>query len=166
MAGAVIAVEETGAALNVHPGRHADQSQEVAEFWMARGLDMSRAVISHIDRIIFDEERLLRLADTGCVLEFDLFGTENSYYKWNEEVDLPNDAVRLSNVRLLIDKGYASQIAISHDICYRTRLRCFGGHGYGHIFRNIVPYMRRRQFSESEINHILVETPKRLLTFV
>ena len=53
---------------------------------------------------------------------------------------------------------------ISHDICYLTRLTRFGGHGYGHIFRNVVPMMRRRGFTEKEIDTILVETPRRLLT--
>jgi phosphotriesterase-related protein len=42
----------------------------------------------------------------------------------------------------------------------------FGGHGYGHIFANVVPLMRRRDFSEGEIQAILVDNPRRLLTVV
>ena len=45
-----------------------------------RGLPTERIVISHIDRTVFDEPRLLRLADTGVMVEFDLFGQESSYY--------------------------------------------------------------------------------------
>lgn len=165
MEGAVIAMKESGAALNIHPGRNADQPQEVADFLMARGTQMDRVVISHIDRTIFDDNRLFKLADSGCVIELDLFGMENSYYKWNEDVDMPNDAQRLRDIRKLIDRGHLGQIAISHDICYRSRLRTFGGHGYGHIFRNVVPIMQRRGFTDSEIDQILVQTPKRLLTF-
>ena len=33
----------------------------------------------------------------------------------------------------------------------------WGGHGYGHIFANVVPMMRRRGFSKSEIDTILVD---------
>ena len=58
------------------------------------------------------------------------------------------------------------QVVISHDICYRTRLTTFGGHGYGHIFRNVVPMMKERGYSEDEIDAILVRNPKRLLTFI
>jgi phosphotriesterase-related protein len=58
------------------------------------------------------------------------------------------------------------QIVISHDICHRTRLTRYGGHGYQHIFRNVIPMMRWRGSSEAEIDTIMVETPKRLLTFV
>jgi phosphotriesterase-related protein len=165
MRAALIAQKETGAALNVHPGRHPDQPQEVADFIRAHGGDPSRTVISHIDRTIFDEDRLLRLADTGCVIEFDLFGQENSYYPL-ANIDMPNDAVRLQRIRTLIERGHGERVVISHDICYRTRLTSFGGHGYGHIFENVVPIMRARGFSETEIDAILVATPRRLLTFV
>src|SRR5258708_16100165 len=144
MRGALIAQKETGAALNVHPGR---------------------TIISHIDRTIFDAERLLRLADSGVVIEFDLFGQEHTYYGLSD-IDMPNDGNRLKWLRTLIAHGHLERIVISHDICYRTRLTKFGGHGYGHIFENVVPMMRRRGFSADEIDTILVKTPRRLLTFV
>ncbi len=166
MGGAVIAQNETGAALNVHPGRDPDQPQEVADFVTAHGGDPSRLIISHIERTIFDDQRLFRLADTGCVIEFDLFGNEQSLYPLDLKVDLPNDAERLRWIRRLIDRGYLAQITISHDICHRTRLTRFGGHGYGHVFENVLPLMRRRCFSEAEIAQITIGTPRRLLTFV
>jgi phosphotriesterase-related protein len=165
MAGAIAAMQHTGAALNVHPGRHPDQPQEVADFAAAAGAVMDRVVISHIDRTIFDETRLLRLADSGVVIEFDLFGQEQSYYP-NSDIDMPNDAIRLRLIRTLIAHGHLDRVVISHDICYQTRLTRFGGHGYGHIFANVVPMMRRRGFSEAEIETILVGTPRRLLTFI
>ena len=163
MRGALIAQAETGALLNVHPGRHPDQPQEVADFVKAAGGDLSRTVISHIDRMIFDEARLLRLAATGVVLEFDLFGIETAYYPLNA-IDMPNDGLRLKQLRTLIDHGHLGQIVISHDICYLTRLTKFGGHGYAHIFKNVLPLMRERGFTEAEIAAIMVETPRRLLT--
>jgi phosphotriesterase-related protein len=125
---------------------------------------MDRLIISHIDRTVFDAERLRRLADTGCVLEWDLFGQESSYYPL-ADIDMPNDAVRLRAIRDLIERGHLAQILISHDICYRSRLVRWGGHGYGHIFANVIPLMRRRDFSEAKVHAILVDNPRRLLTF-
>lgn len=165
MRGALLAQAETGAALNVHPGRDADQPQEVADFIRAEGYPTDRVIISHIDRTIFDDDRLLRLADSGVVIEFDLFGQENAYYPWSD-IDMPNDAGRLRLIRSLVARGHLPQIVISHDICYRTRLTRFGGHGYGHIFENVLPMMRARGFSEAEIDAIMVGNPRRLLTFV
>lgn len=164
MKAAALAQKSTGASLSVHPGRNPDQPQEVADFLIAEGSDLSRVIMSHIDRTIFDEDRMFRLADTGCVIEFDLFGMESTYYKLATDVDMPNDGVRLKWLRKLIDRGHLDQILISQDICYRTRLSCFGGHGYGHIFRNVVPMMRRRGFSEVEISTIIEGTPRRLLS--
>ncbi|MCC7046749.1 MAG: aryldialkylphosphatase [Alphaproteobacteria bacterium] len=163
MRAALMAQRETGAAVNVHPGRHPDQPQEVADFVRANGGDLARVVISHIDRTIFDLDRLLRLADTGCTVEFDLFGVETAFYRLSD-IDMPNDATRLRLIRELIARGHLDRIVISHDICYLTRLTRFGGHGYGHIFRNVVPMMRRRGFSQDEIDAILVRNPRRLLT--
>jgi phosphotriesterase-related protein len=163
MLAAVLAQRQTGAAINVHPGRHPDQPQEVADFIRVEGGRMERVIISHIDRTVFDADRLGRLADTGCVLEWDLFGQEASYYRL-ADIDMPNDAIRLRAIRGLIDRGHLDQVLISHDICYRSRLVRWGGHGYGHIFANVVPLMRRRGFSEREIQAILVDNPRRLLT--
>ena len=79
---------------------------------------------------------------------------------------MPNDAVRLGMIRAVIARGHLDRVVISHDICSRTRLTAFGGHGYGHIFAHVVPLMRRRGFSEAEIQAILVDNPRRLLTLV
>jgi phosphotriesterase-related protein len=165
MRAAFIAGQETGASINVHPGRDPDQPQEVADFAKEHGFPTERLVISHIDRTVFDEPRLLKLADSGVTIEFDLFGQEASYYGLSD-IDMPNDATRLRLIRALINAGHLERVVISHDICYRTRLASFGGHGYGHIFRNVVPMMKRRGYSEDEIDAILVKNPRRLLTFV
>ena len=165
MQAAIIAQQETGVAINVHPGRHPDQPQEAADFIRAHGGDASRVVISHIDRTVFDDERLLRLADSGVVLEFDLFGRETTFYSASD-IDMPNDGGRLKTLRMLIDHGHLDRIAISHDICTCVRLTKFGGHGYTHIFKNVLPLMRSRGFTEAEIDAILVQTPRRILTVV
>ncbi len=124
MRAALIAAAETGAAINVHPGRDPDQPQEVADFIRAAGHPTERVVISHIDRTIFDEPRLLKLAESGVTIEFDLFGQEASYYGLSD-IDMPNDATRLRLIRALIEHGHLDRVVISHDICYRTRLASF-----------------------------------------
>ncbi len=166
MAGAIVAQQQTGAALTIHPGRQQDQPQEVMDFVRAHGGDATRTIICHIDRTIADDDALFRLADTGCVLEWDLFGQESCLYTLNLEHDMPNDAGRLRAIRKLLDRGHRGQVVISHDICHRSHMTRFGGWGYAHIHRRVLPLMRRRGFSEAEIAEIMVETPRRLLTFV
>ena len=48
----------------------------------------------------------------------------------------------------------------------KHRLRCYGGHGYDHILRNVVPVMRVKGMSDEQIRTLLVENPQRLLRFV
>ena len=160
---AAIAQQVTGAALNVHPGRDPGSPFAVVDMVRRAGGDLSRLIISHIDRTFFEIEPVLRLADTGCVVEYDFFGIESSYYPF-ADVDLPNDGQRLRAVRALIDRGHLDRITLSHDICTKTRLTRWGGHGYGHLFANVVPIMRRRGFSDAEIDTLFVGTPRRILT--
>ena len=79
-------------------------------------------VISHIDRTIFDTDRLLRLADTGVVLEFDLFGTEQSYYPLSD-IDMPNDATRLRLIRARTVLGDTDKAKAA----YKKALETFSG---------------------------------------
>ncbi len=164
MTGALVAQRETGASLNVHPGRNASQPMEVVNFVKRHGGPVDRLVISHIDRTIFENDGLRELADSGCVIEFDLFGWEQSAYP-AADIDMPNDGARLKMIRMLVERGHRDQILISHDICTKTRLSRYGGHGYQHIFANIEPLMLRRGFAKADVETILIENPKRLLTF-
>jgi hypothetical protein len=131
------------------------QILEVVDQHVKRRIGVSLGVGAHA----------LRLADTGCVIEFDLFDMEQSYYP-HSDIDVPNDAIRLRLIRALISRGHLERVVISHDICHRTRLMRCGGHGYQHIHANVIPMMRRGGCSESEIETIMVRTPRRLLTFV
>lgn len=165
LAGAVIAQQETGAALTIHPARHQDHPWMLVEFLRTHGADLSRTIIDHIDRTIFDDNRLFRLADAGVVLEWDLFGQENTYYG-HADIDMPNDGMRLKAIRRTIDRGHLGQIVISHDICHLIQMTEWGGHGYAHIHKKVLPHMAKRGFGQAEIDAIMVENPRRLLTFV
>jgi phosphotriesterase-related protein len=162
LAAAGRAARRTGAAINVHPGRHPDAPHEILDLLEREGADPARVVISHVDRTYFDYASIRALAARGCVVEFDFFGIETSTY-WFGVADLPTDWMRLRYVRQLIEDGFLDRILLSQDICTRTRLARFGGHGYGHLFANVVPMMRERGFVASEIERLLVATPRRLL---
>jgi phosphotriesterase-related protein len=163
LAAAAIAARRTGAAINVHPGRDPQAPHEILDILEANGADPERVIISHVDRTYFDYPSIRALAARGCVVEFDFFGIETSNY-WFGVADLPTDWMRLRYVRQLIADGFLARILLSQDICTRTRLRQLGGHGYGHLFRNVVPMMRERGFTDAEIRTLLIATPRRLLT--
>ncbi len=164
LAAAAQAQAETGVALLIHPGRHRDAPFEHLEVVVAAGGDPERTIMSHVDRTLLGHEDVLRLAATGCVLEFDLFGTESSYYPQDPTVDLPNDGGRVRAIRELVGAGYGEQIVISQDVCRKTQLLRYGGEGYGHILRRVLPLMGARGLSVDDIRQITHGTPRRLLT--
>ena len=69
-------------------------------------------------------------------------------------------------IRRTINRGHGAQIVISHDICHTVQLSEHGGHGYTHIHRTVLPLMLQRGFSQAKINQIMVDNPRRLLTFI
>jgi len=160
-----LAQSATGAAINVHPPRTLPGTLEAIAVLRKAGADTGRVVISHVDRTLFSVEDMQRVADTGVVLELDFFGIESAYYPF-ADVDLPNDAQRVHCIAELARRGYATQIVVSQDVCTRTRLRRYGGHGYAHLLENAVPLMRRRGLTDDDVEQILVRTPRRLLALV
>ncbi|MBB4123341.1 phosphotriesterase family protein [Martelella radicis] len=153
---------ETGAAITVHPGRHRDAPHEILDILERNGADISRVIIDHMDRTL-EEPQVLALAQRGCVVEYDFFGIEQSNY-WLGILDLPTDWMRIRTLRKLFDAGLGDRVTLSHDICTRGRLQSYGGHGYSHLLRNVVPLMKDRGFAQAEVDQLLVETPRRLLT--
>lgn len=149
--------------LSVHPGRHPDSPFHIIEILRATGADLTRVIIGHIERTVQNVDRLKALADTGCYLEYDLFGTEvTARYPYRElGITIPSDAQRLDQIRALMDAGYGAQLLVSHDVCTKHRTRRYGGMGYDHILRDILPWMRERGFTEGEIRQPVVDNPRR-----
>ncbi|MEE8414426.1 MAG: hypothetical protein V3R96_07730 [Dehalococcoidales bacterium] len=160
---------ETGAAVNVHPGIHRDAPFECIKVLEEVGADLNRVVISHVERTfpITDRTSRARLAEKGCYLEIDLFGTDGVQFDPRMfPYDIPNDATRLNIVMELIEDGFLNQILISQDVCFKILFRSYGGGGYSHIVDYVVPRMPARGMSQEQINTILVGNPRRINTFV
>lgn len=154
----------TGAALMIHPGRDASDLARYFEVLDEEDVDLSRVVISHVERTIFTAEGLCELAARGTKLAFDLFGHEMSHYPLSD-IDMPNDARRVQLISELADAGHLDQVLISQDIYRKTALRRWGGEGYGHVMSRVLPLMRRRGFTQSDINTLVVDTPRDFFAF-
>jgi len=95
---------------------------------------LKKTVIDHIDRTLKDVDSMLRLAETGVTLEFDLFGMECSNYPF-ASMTMPNDSQRIEWIKALVEHGYLDQIVVSHDVYSKHRLTLYGGHGYQHFLK-------------------------------
>jgi len=160
-----MAQTDTGAPAIIHPGRNDCSPAECLRIFQEAGGDVKKTVMSHLDRTIFDNKMLIELAETGCYLEYDLFGTQMINYQCNPAIDMPCDSQRIMQIKYLIDQGYEDKIVISHDVHTRHRLRKYGGHGYAHIQVNIIPKMLKRGISQEIIDKIQIDNPTEWLTF-
>jgi phosphotriesterase-related protein len=162
---AALAQQQTGLAILLHPGRHEVAPRAHLDDLIAAGADPTRVIVSHIDRTLFDVDDMQRLAEeTGAVLEFDLFGDESSYYPPNPAIDRPNDGTRVRWIAELVRRGLVDHIAISQDICRKTRLTAWGGEGYSHILRRVRPLMAARGVTAEAIEIITRIRPAELLS--
>lgn len=154
-----------GCPVIIHPGRNPAAPGEVVRILQEAGGDIGKTVMSHLDRTIFDDGELLEFAKLGSYLEYDLFGVEILNYPYNMDVDMPSDSQRVKALSFLVKEGYEDKILVAHDIHTKNRLTKFGGHGYSHILKNIVPKMLTRGISQRQVDKILIDNPKHWLTF-
>ena len=155
----------TGAALLIHPGRNEAAPLEILGVLEEAGADLGRTVMSHIDRTVFERDNLVRIAETGCYLEWDLFGREESLYPFNPAINMPSDAKRMDDIAWAASRGYGRKIVVSQDICSKFRLQRYGGHGYYYLLSQIAPRMRARGFAAELVDDIFVNNPREILTF-
>ncbi|XP_019619694.1 PREDICTED: phosphotriesterase-related protein-like [Branchiostoma belcheri] len=155
---------QLGCPVIIHPGRNRAAPAEVIRILAEAGGDISRTVMSHLDRTICDHDELAEFAKLGCYLELDLFGIEVSYYQLGD-FDMPSDAQRIQMIKHVLDEGYEDRVVIAHDLYTKHRLMHYGGHGYSHILLNVVPMMLARGISQEQVDKMLIHNPRNWLTF-
>ena len=163
---------ETGAPISIHPGYSPDSVWDAVRIVEEEGGDLSRIAFSHVEHRLpsrpaphsFDPAPFLELAATGVSLLLDGFGREASH-RQRGPVDDPNDAVRLNYLMTLAEAGYGDQLLISHDLALQHWYRRYGGFGWQHIPETVQQLMRYKGFDQELIDRILIENPRRLLTF-
>jgi phosphotriesterase-related protein len=162
-----IAQQRTGAPVNIHSSHGDNLVLDDIEILKDAGADLTRVVMSHIDAWYIDYEDVIqKILDQGCYVEYDTFGYEGAFPPYqNRHYSLPTDEYRIKSIMKLIEKGYIEQIVIASDHCTKHAMVSYGGWGYDHIVRNIVPLMKINGMTDEQIQTLIVDNPKRLLTF-
>jgi phosphotriesterase-related protein len=107
-----------------------------------------------------------KIMDAGCNIAFDNIGHEGFY-----QIPLVPRNFEMADINTartivkLVKEGYLQQILVSHDIGTNERLTSYGGTGYAHILRDVVPIMKARGLSQGQIYTLLVDNPRRVLTY-
>ncbi|XP_077011148.1 N-acetyltaurine hydrolase isoform X3 [Tamandua tetradactyla] len=91
---------QLGCPVTIHPGRSPSAPFQIIRVLQEAGADISKTVMSHLDRTLVDKKELLEFAQLGCYLEYDLFGTELLNYQFNPDVDMPDDNKRIRREKI------------------------------------------------------------------
>jgi phosphotriesterase-related protein len=92
-----------------------------------------------------------------------MFGQESTYYPYGW-FEVPNDGARVRLLEALVERDLLGQLLISQDTGYRSLLPRWGGTGYAHILREVVPLLRRRGWSPADVDRLTRTNPARWLS--
>ena len=143
----------TGAPISTHTYLEQLTAEQI-EIFQDEGVDLHHLIIGHLG----DQrnmERFRAVADAGAYVQIDHSGLEI----------FQRDVVRAKTVAQLVREGYLSQILLSMDICFKSRLHYYGGTGYDHLLKVFVPLLEAEGVTNPEINTMLVENPRRALAY-
>jgi len=127
------------------------------ELFEQAGVDLGRVVIGHLNDIKEKPEVVpMAVAKRGAYVGFDHSG----------KPDDPRADEYVNTIRTLVDAGLANRILLSSDFANPRYLRKNGGPGIDMTVTNFVPRLRRAGVDDATLRMILVENPRRVLSFV
>ncbi len=156
----------TGAPILIHPGFHGDSPAHILGILTESGADPGNVIMGHLD-FIQEIETIEWLAGTGCYMEWDIFGFEDTNLAAGSppSIVVPTDAQRIERIEHVFDMGRGDRVLMGHDVCMKFHYASYGGRSYDHILSNIAPRMRLQGFTEADMHAVLIDNPASALTF-
>jgi phosphotriesterase-related protein len=162
---AAMAHEKTGQAISVHINPWTTHGVEAAKLLLKANVPPEKICICHVD-VENRRPYIQELLDLGVFIEFDNFGKEYFVQRSARRFGygtFVTDIQRVVLLRELVDKGYEHQILLSCDVCLKTLLHAYGGWGYDHLLRNILPMAIAEGISQKQLDVMIVDNPGRFL---
>jgi phosphotriesterase-related protein len=149
----------TGAPMSFHMGGGTpEEKQRVLDVVAEEGVDLHHVVMGHNGT--GDVAAMKRLTDRGPYIEFDFMG-------FGAQAATPEAANQIAqNIATLINAGLTDHIVVGQDVCTQAQLKKNGGGGFAFLSNMVIPALRAKGVSEEAIHQIMVDNPRRALTFV
>lgn len=151
------AQREVGMPISTHTTHFGDLALDQVAILTDEGVRPDRIVIGHGgERRSIDD--VLAVARTGVYVQIDHVGRA-------PQSGCQPERQRARNVAALVRAGYLERVLVSMDICANSLLHWNGGHGYDHLLRTFVPLLHEEGLTEAEVRTILVDNPRRVLSW-
>lgn len=149
----------TGGAISFHHAGRGEEKFTVLDMVEAEGADLNRVIIGHSNHIATQIPYMKRLLERGVYIQFDLLGEVIPRLGRIHDYDTVRSIVQL------IRDGYADRLLLSQDVCTKTMMKTYGGQGFSFVMEFVLPELRRLGAPEEALHQIMVENPRRVLTF-
>lgn len=160
--GAFLAQRASGLPVQVHLPGWFRRGRDVLDLADELQVDPARVVLCHMGPSGDDLDYQVELLRRGAWVQYDMVGMEVFYA--DQGVQCPSDEQNAAWIARLVDLGHGERLLLSQDVFLKSLLRCHGGPGYAHIPQFFVPRLRRHGLTETDIETLLVDNPRRLLT--
>jgi predicted metal-dependent phosphotriesterase family hydrolase len=147
----------TGLAIVTHTSDGCAQcALDQVELFESAGVSLDRVVIGHLNDITEQPAVVpMAIAKRGAYVGFDHSGKPND----------PRAGEYVKTILTLLDAGLANRICLSSDFASERNLRKNGGPGIDMTITDFVPRLRRAGVDEATLRTMLVENPRRVLSF-
>jgi phosphotriesterase-related protein len=149
----------TGAAISFHVGGYMEEKFTVIDTVIAEGVDVARVIMGHSNSIAKNVPFMKRLLERGVYIQFDTLGRMGSRLGGVKDGDVAQGIVEL------VKLGYEDRILLSQDVCHKIEIKRYGGTGFSYILEFVLPELKRRGVTDSQVYKMMVENPARVLTF-
>jgi len=170
---ACLAQRKTGTALTIHYISHLNadeggsEAMRIVDIVEQEGCDPSRTILGHQDCMavdgLFDVEPMKQLLRRKAYVEFDNFGHEELVFHEGLLYQAAHDYHRIQTLKKLVEAGFLSQLLVSHDVCRKSHLKRYGGFGYDHVPRTLLPVFNKMGITAGDVDKLMAENPTRVL---
>mgnify|MGYP000271261279 CR=1 FL=1 len=162
MEAAAMAQKDTGVPIITHTEAGTMGPQQ-ADYLISKGAEINRLAIGHMCGNA-NLKYHLEVLQKGVFICFDRFGFNLAF----------PDTLRIGTLVGLIGLGYEKHIMLSHDCVLKwlgrklpvpeTSASLVANWNLTHIFKNIIPAMKRANITDERIKTIIIDNPRRLFT--
>ena len=150
----------TKAPLSIHQPNRASAVPAILSILESEKVPPEKVILCHMSSI-WDFSMHLYALERGYRIGYDNFGMMMR----NNRMRLLEDSQRIEWLMEVFRSGYKEQVLVSHDIWCKAQWKHFGGGGYGHFLRTIVPLLHERGLQETDIDTLLIRNSANLMAF-
>jgi phosphotriesterase-related protein len=144
----------SGVPVVVHQPNVPDAVPVLTAILEGEALDPGMVCLGHMSSVL-DLQLHDEMIRRGYWIAYDNFGmnVQNSY------VTDATDERRVAWLAELLRRGLGHRILVSHDVWSKIQLAHYGGGGYTHLHRSILPWLRREGVSLAQIAQLTIGNP-------